>query len=184
VERKGLDTLIRALAQLEPGRFQLEIVGDGPARESLRELAVSLGVAEEVRFLGSLDRAEVAERYREADLFTLPSTAESFGNVFAEALASGLPVVATQVGGIPDLVEHGINGLLVAPGDPAGLAQAIRYLGSDPEIRRQMGQRNRAKAEAALDWGQVTSRYLSIYETAPQLAPAPTLVAQPTAGVL
>jgi glycosyltransferase involved in cell wall biosynthesis len=184
VERKGLDTLIRALAQLEPGRFQLEIVGDGPARESLRELAVSLGVAEEVRFLGSLDRAEVAQRYREADLFTLPSTAESFGNVFAEALASGLPVVATEVGGIPDLVEHGINGLLVAPGDPTGLAQAIRYLGSDPEIRQQMGQRNRAKAEAALEWGQVTSRYLSIYEAAPQLAPAPTLVPQPTAGVL
>jgi glycogen synthase len=184
VERKGLDTLIRAIAQLEPGRFELAIVGDGPDRTALRELAVSLGVAQKVQFLGSLHRAEVAQRYREADLFTLPSTAESFGNVFAEALASGLPVVATRVGGIPDLVEHGTNGLLVPPGDPVALAQAIRYLGSDPELRQQMSQCNRTKAEATYEWAQVTSRYLSIYEATTQPAPAGTLIAQPTVSAL
>jgi glycogen synthase len=76
VERKGLGCLIRAFALLERGRFELDIVGDGPDRQALRDLAVRLGVAEEIRFLGSLSRAMVAERYREADLFTLPSTAE------------------------------------------------------------------------------------------------------------
>jgi glycogen synthase len=184
VERKGLGSLIRAVALLERGRFQLDIVGDGPDREALRELAGRLGVAEQIRFLGSLSRAMVAERYREADLFTLPSTAESFGNVFAEALASGLPIVASEVGGIPDLVEHGKNGLLVPPGDPHSLAQAIHYLADDPQLRGEMSSRNRAKAEATLEWAQVTKRYLSIYEAVMHQLPAPSLVAQPTASAL
>jgi glycosyltransferase involved in cell wall biosynthesis len=184
VERKGLGCLIRAFALLERGRFELDIVGDGPDRHALRELATNLGVAEEVRFLGSLSRPMVAERYRQADLFTLPSTAESFGNVFAEALASGLPIVASQVGGIPDLVEHGSNGLLVPPGDPLRLAQAIRYLADDPQLRSEMAGRNRVKAEATLEWTQVTKRYLSIYEAVMHQLPAPSLVAEPTASAV
>jgi glycosyltransferase involved in cell wall biosynthesis len=184
VERKGLGCLIRAFAMLERGRFELDIVGDGPDRQVLGELAAHLGVAEEIRFLGSLSRAMVAERYRQADLFTLPSTAESFGNVFAEALASGLPIVASRVGGIPDLVEHGTNGLLVPPADPHLLAQAIRYLADDPQLRSEMGSRNRAKAEATLEWAQVTRRYLSIYEAVTHQLPAPSLVAEPTASAL
>lgn len=184
VERKGLGELIRAFAQLERGRFELEIVGDGPDDRVLRDLAAGLGVAGEVRFLGSLDRAGVAQRYREADLFTLPSSAEAFGNVFAEALASGLPIVGSTVGGIPELVEHGTNGLLIPPGDPQALAQAIRYLADDPELRAQMSSRNRAKAEANLEWAQVTKRYLSIYEGVLHQLPAPSLVAQPTVSAL
>ena len=184
VERKGLGCLIRAFALLERGRFQLDIVGDGPDRQALRDLAVGLGVAEEVRFLGSLSRAMVAERYREADLFTLPSTAESFGNVFAEALASGLPVVASDVGGIPDLVEHGSNGLLVPPGNPDSLAQAIRCLADDPQLRSEMSSRNRVKAEATLEWAQVTQRYLSIYEAVAHQLPAPSLVTAPAVSTL
>ena len=74
----------------------------------------------------------MAERYRAADLFTLPSSAEAFGNVFAEALASGLPIVGSTVGGIPELVEHGVNGLLIDPGQPLALARAIQYLAHDP----------------------------------------------------
>lgn len=184
VERKGLGDLIRAFAQLERGRFELEIVGDGPDVGVLRDLAAGLGVGQEVRFLGSLDREGVAQRYREADLFTLPSSAEAFGNVFAEALASGLPIVGSDVGGIPELVEHGTNGLLVPPGDPHALARAINYLGRDPELRAEMSRRNRAKAEATLEWAQVTKRYLSIYEAVMHQLPAPSLVAQPTASAL
>jgi glycosyltransferase involved in cell wall biosynthesis len=184
VERKGLGELIRAFAQLERGRFELEIVGDGPDDRLLRDLAAGLGVAHEVRFVGSVDRAGVALRYREADLFTLPSSAEAFGNVFAEALASGLPIVGSTVGGIPELVEHGTNGLLVPPGDPHTLAQAISYLADDPQLRAEMSSRNRAKAEATLQWAQVTKRYLSIYEAAMHQLPAPSLVAQPTANAL
>jgi glycosyltransferase involved in cell wall biosynthesis len=125
----------------------------------------------------------VAERYRAADLFTLPSSAEAFGNVFAEALASGLPIVGSATGGIPDLVEHGSNGLLVPPGDVQALAGAIRYLANDPELRSEMALRNRAKAEATLEWAQVTRRYQSIYEALQHRAPARALVAEPTASI-
>ena len=183
VERKGLGDLIRALALLERGRFELEIVGGGADQRVLRDLAAQLGVAEEVRFLGPLPRAEVAERYRAADLFTLPSSAEAFGNVFAEALASGLPIVGSDTGGIPDLVEHGSNGLLVRPGDVGALAGAIGYLADDPELRTEMALRNRAKAETTLEWSQVTRRYLSIYEAIQHRRPVRSLVAQPTASV-
>jgi glycosyltransferase involved in cell wall biosynthesis len=103
--------------------------------------------------------------------------------VFAEALASGLPIVGSATGGIPDLVEHGSNGLLVSPGDVHALAGAIRYLGEDPELRAEMALRNRAKAEATLEWTQVTRRYLSIYEAIQHPLPARSLVAEPTASI-
>jgi glycosyltransferase involved in cell wall biosynthesis len=181
IERKGLGDLIRALALLEPGRFELEIVGGGADERVLRDLAAQQGV--DVRFRGPLPRAEVAKRYREADLFTLPSSAEAFGNVFAEALASGLPIVGSATGGIPDLVEHGSNGLLVPPGDVHALARAIRYLADDPELRTEIALRNRAKAEATLEWTQVTRRYLSIYEALQHRVPARTLVGEPSASL-
>ncbi|MDQ3136423.1 MAG: glycosyltransferase family 4 protein [Gemmatimonadota bacterium] len=177
VERKGLRDLIRALALLERGRFRLDIVGAGPDEGTLRDLTSELSLGHEVRFVGALDRDATAARYRAADLFTLPSSAEAFGNVFAEALASGLPVVGSAVGGIPELVEHGVNGLLVAPNDPVALADAMRALADDPRRRREMSLRNRAKAEATLDWGQVTARYLSIYRGIQRTQPAPALVA-------
>jgi glycosyltransferase involved in cell wall biosynthesis len=183
IERKGVGDLLRSLALLERGRFELEIVGGGADEQVLHDLATRLGVAEDVRFLGPLSRAEVAKRYRAADLFTLPSSAEAFGNVFAEALASGLPIVGSATGGIPDLVEHGSNGLLVPPGDFHALARAIRYLADDPGLRTEMSIRNRTKAEATLEWAQVTRRYLSIYEGMQHRHPARSLVAQPTAGI-
>ena len=183
IARKGLADLINALALLERGSFELEIVGAGPDERLLWELAERLGVSAEVRFTGALSRSEVARRYQAADMFTLPSSAESFGNVFAEALASGLPIVATAIGGIPDLVEHGTNGLLVRPGDATALASAIRYLGSDPQLRSEMGLRNRAKAETSLEWSQVTRRYLATYEAIQNRLPARSLVAEPTASL-
>jgi glycosyltransferase involved in cell wall biosynthesis len=183
IERKGLGDLIRAMALLERGRFQLEVVGGGSDEMVLRELAAEHGLADEVRFLGPLSRAEVARRYRAADMFTLPSSAEAFGNVFAEALASGLPIVGSSIGGIPDLVEHGTNGLLVQPGSIDALAAAIRYLADDPDLRKEMAQRNRAKAEANLEWSQVTRRYLATYEAIHSRRPAAALIAEPTASV-
>ncbi len=184
VERKGLGELIRAFALLPRDKYELEIVGRGPDERTLQELASRLGVAHEIRFSGSLDRAAVAQRYRDAHLFTLPSSAEAFGNVFAEALASGLPVVGSNVGGIPELIEHGVNGLLVTPGNPGALAQAIQYLADDPELRSEMSVRNRAKAEATLEWSHVVKRYLSIYEGVMHQLPVPQLVTEPTVSAL
>jgi glycosyltransferase involved in cell wall biosynthesis len=180
VERKGLDDLLHAFALLERGRYQLEIVGSGPAEAALRELTLQLGLESVVRFAGALDHEGVAERLRAADLFTLPSRSESFGNAFAEALASGLPVVGTTVGGIPEFVHHGEHGLLVAPRDRMGLAAAIGRLGGDPALRAAMAVRNRDHAEAHLSWAAVTPRYLAVYADARQPALAGVL-AEPLA---
>lgn len=171
VERKGLDDLIRAIAVLERGRFELEIVGSGPEEQALRALALQLGIGGEVIFAGSLDRTDLARRYREADLFTLAARAESLGNVFAEAMASGLPIVTSSAGGIPELVEHGRNGYLVAPRSPGALAGAIRFLADSPGLRAEISRRNRAQAEANLSWERVTTRYLAVYQGLLRRAP-------------
>ncbi len=183
VERKGLPDLIRAIGSLERGGYELEIVGTGPDEVSLRELVASLRLEGLVKFSGSLDRATVARRYREADLFTLASIEEAFGNVFAEAMASGLPVVGTSVGGIPDLVRHGCNGLLVPPCDPLALAAAIRHLGENPALRVDIGRRNRSHAEATLSWDSITTRYLSLYAGLRHRAPSrPRLAGLPSSS--
>ena len=162
-ERARMADLIRALALLERGRFELEIAGTGIEESSLRALAASLGVGQEVVFRGTQSGPEIAARYREADLFTLAPSAEFTGSRFAEALASGLPVVGSSVGAIPEIVEQGNNGLLVRPGDVRALADAIARLAGNPQLRREMGRRNRLKAKATLGWSRMTERYLSIY---------------------
>jgi glycosyltransferase involved in cell wall biosynthesis len=172
VERKGIADLIQAIASLERGRYELEIVGSGPDERQLKDLAQLLGVSREVIFAGSVDRAAIAGRYRDADIFALASWEEAFGNVFAEALASGLPIVGSTAGGIPELVEHGKHGFLVPPREPRALAAAIRHLADNPELRAEIGRRNRAHAEANLSWARVTTRYLSVYKGVLRRAPA------------
>jgi glycosyltransferase involved in cell wall biosynthesis len=163
VERNGVDDLLDAIALLEPGRYQLEIVGTGPYEAALRERVRRLGLEGVVRFTGWLEPGEVARRCREADLFTLAPWVESFGNAFVEALASGLPIVASTAGGIPELVEHGRHGMLVAPRRPRELAHAISYLAADPRLRAEIGKRNRADAERTYSWERMTTRHLALY---------------------
>jgi glycosyltransferase involved in cell wall biosynthesis len=166
IERKGLDDLLAALALLERGRVRLEIVGSGPRAAYLRALADRLGVSADLCFAGALDRRQVAERYRGADLFTLAPLQEAFGNAFAEALASGLPIVGSRVGGIPEFVRDGENGILVPPRDPAALAAAIRRFADSPSLRAETSRRNRLRAQAELSWDFATERYLDVYREA------------------
>jgi glycosyltransferase involved in cell wall biosynthesis len=178
VERKGLADLIQAIASLERGRYELEIVGSGPDEQGLKDLAELLGVSREVIFAGSVDRAVIPGRYRDADIFTLAPWDDAFGNVFAEALASGLPIVGSTVGGIPELVEHGKNGFLVPPREPKALAAAIRHLADHPAVRADIGRWNRVQAEANLSWARVTTRYLSLYHGVLRRAPARARLAE------
>jgi glycosyltransferase involved in cell wall biosynthesis len=178
VERKGIGDLIRAIAALERGRYELEIVGAGPDERELRWMAEQLGLTREVIFTGSLDRSAIPGRYRDADIFTLAPREEAFGNVFAEALASGLPIVGTTVGGIPELVEHGKNGFLVPPREPVALAAAIRLLADNPLLRAEIGRRNRTHAEANLSWARATTRYLSVYSGLLRRAPVRARLAE------
>jgi glycosyltransferase involved in cell wall biosynthesis len=172
LEREGLGDLIRAIGMLDREQCELEIAGAGPDELTLRQLAAGLGVSHRIFFSGTPDRDTLARRYRESDIFALPAREDFSGDVLVQALASGLPIVATNVGGISEMVEHGENGLLVPARDPAALASAIRHLVDQPDLRTRMGRENRANAEARLSWERIVIRYLSIYQGVQRLAPA------------
>ncbi len=163
VERNGVQDLLRAFARLDRGRYRLEIVGDGPASPALRALATRLGLGQTVTFAGWLDGDALAARYRGADMLTLAAREGCLGGAYAEALASGLPIVGTAIGGIPEIVEEGLHGLLVPPGEPEALARAIRRLGGDAALRAEMAGRNRSRAVTELAWGATARRCLALY---------------------
>lgn len=163
IERKGLSDLLRAWSLLPRGKYALEIAGEGPQGDALRALATELRVDADVRFAGPLGREEIAARCQQSDMFVLTPYEEAFGNVFAEAIAAGLPVIGSNIGAIPDLVQNGDNGILLAPGDPGAIALAIKELGEDPARRTAIARRNRARAESMLSWDSATDRYLSLY---------------------
>jgi phosphatidylinositol alpha-1,6-mannosyltransferase len=142
---KGADDLIRAVAQLRGAtpRLQLVAVGGGDDLPRLQRLAAELGVADRVQFLENLSREELAACYARADVFALPSTGEGFGLVFLEAMAFGCPVVGAACGGITDLVEDGVNGLLVPPRDPGRLAETLNRLLRDEVLRAELGRHGR-----------------------------------------
>lgn len=139
---KGADELIRAIAQLRPSNpdLQLVAVGDGDDLPRLVDLAASLAVSDHVHFFSALSREQIAGCYSRADIFALPSTGEGFGLVFLEAMAFAKPVVGAAIGGTTDVVEDGVNGLLVTPHDPQGLSDALSQLLQDEPLRAQLGR--------------------------------------------
>jgi glycosyltransferase involved in cell wall biosynthesis len=139
-EKKALDVLIRAVALLDDVKppFKLILVGDGPLHQHLKDLALSLKVHKRIAFLGFQGRTEVVKLLHGCELFVLPSRSEPFGIAIIEALACKKPVVATSVGGIPEIIEHGINGILVDPDNPSALAEALRTLLTDNDLRRTL----------------------------------------------
>ncbi|MCP1167181.1 glycosyltransferase, partial [Limimaricola sp. ASW11-118] len=134
---KGLPVLLRALARARESRpaLTLDLVGDGEDRAGLERLATDLGLGDAVRFHGYLGQAEVARMLRETGALVLPSFAEGVPVVLMEAMAAARPVIATRVGGVAELVEHGVSGLLVPPGAEAPLAEAIAALSGDAARR-------------------------------------------------
>ena len=146
IPTKGHASLLRAFAaarKLMP-ECKLQIVGDGPEREPLEHLAVTLGVIEHVRFLGRKTRAEVADAMRRCAIFALPSGYEGLGCVYLEAMASGKPAIGCRGQGIDEIIEHGKNGLLVSSGDEPALVESLRMLLLNQEYRRRLGAAARA----------------------------------------
>lgn len=162
IERKDLDTLLHAFRALPAEGFRLTVVGSGTEEQRLRDLTRALSLDGVVRFVGAVPHEELVDYHRESDVFTLVPRAEAFGNSFAEAVASGLPVVGSAVGGVTDLVKPDVNGFLVPPGDPEATAAAIARL-KDTRLRAEMGSRSRAIAEQTLSWKAISAAYLSIY---------------------
>ena len=150
VPRNGVDVLVRAWRREQLGdRAELVIAGDGPERSTIMGLAA--GDAS-IALRGYVSDDELADLYRNCDVFVLPSrSGEGFGLVAAEAMATGLPVIATESGGITDLVEDGVNGVLVPTNDSASLGQAIRVL-IDDEGKRSRLSRGALDTAASLSW--------------------------------
>lgn len=171
VERKGIGNVIEAIAGLPDvelivaGGPPAERLGDDLEATRLRAVVDRLGLAERVRFLGAIGRAEVPALLRSADVAICAPWYEPFGLVPLEAMACGIPVVATAVGGIVDTVIDGVTGLLVPPRDPAALRGALAALLADPAMRRQMGRAGVERA-AAYAWERVAEATLLAYPSA------------------
>jgi L-malate glycosyltransferase len=161
IKDKGIDVAARALAQL-PNGVVLWIVGDGPERGNLEALVQGLGLAERVRFLGPMRNVEPL--LQAADCALCPSIwAEAAGLVNLEALACGLPVVASRIGGIPEFVVDGRNGLLFTPGSHNELADRLGELHGAPELRQRMGKEARLDAVRRFSPHTQLENYLSLY---------------------
>lgn len=163
VPAKGLDILLQACAELKRRgcSFVLHLIGDGPIRTELEELALQLGIYEETIFYGYMLHPEEFMPF--FDVFVLPSRAEAFGSVFAEAALCGLAVVGTKVGGIAEQIEHGENGLLVEVDDVQGLANALEKVVSDPTFRYQLARVALEKALKSYSITRVIQQLRGIY---------------------
>ncbi len=169
VERKGIDTVIDALPQLPgaelvvaggPGRDRL---GGDPEYRRLRDIARDHGVSERVLFTGAVPRAQVPALIRSADVVVCTPWYEPFGITPLEAMACGVPVVASAVGGLTDSVVHGTTGLLIPARDPAALAAAARTLLADPAMRSAFGDAGARRARRWYSWPRVAAQTESVY---------------------
>lgn len=171
VERKGVQVLLEALAELRSRHdVRLHIIGEGALRPVLEERARDLGLADVARFHGFVSNEELAARYESCDAFVLPAVVdakgdvEGLGVVLVEALSHGRPVIASDAGGIPDIVRDGETGLLVPPGDAGALAAALSALVGDPELAARLGERGRDHVAREFAWPVIIRRLLALYE--------------------
>ena len=155
---KAQHMLVEAVALLRArGRkVQLTLVGEGPARPALEKLIGERGLSEEVHLSGACNHDRVADFYRNSDAFVLASFAEGLPVVLMEAMAIELPCVATWIAGIPELINNGVDGLLVPPAEPVALADAVERLIEEPELRTRIGAAARAKIMSSYDLGRNT----------------------------
>lgn len=165
VRQKRVDVLIRALRLLVDRGYrpELTVAGRGPLQPRLERLAARLGVRDRVTFAGHLPLPELARLYQQSSVFVLPSGQEAFGKVLAEAALSGLPIVASRVSGIPELVADGENGYLVPPGRPRALADSLARLLDDPALAQRMGLASRRFVAGRWEYGAFKAAYLDMF---------------------
>lgn len=162
-EQKGIEFLLKALSLLKKkglnGEYFLEIVGDGPLREPLEQLKQNLSLGSNVTFSGWVARKDMPERYQSADIFVLPSLDEGMPNVILEAMASGLPVIATDILKDEGLIKDGYNGMFVPSEDISMLSKKIFLLLKDKKPREDMGNRNIQLARDKYKWKDIALEY-------------------------
>lgn len=181
---KGHDVAIRAVRHLTARGVdvRLTIAGDGPAATKLGSLAQRLDVDDRVSLIGQVEQRTVPGLLGEHDIFVRASRAESFGLANVEAMAAGLPVVATGVGGIPEVVADGKTGLLVDPNDSRALADAIQVLGHDSTTRRRMGSRGRERVQERFLIRHMGRRYEAEFEALTEGTPSACRIECPSNG--
>jgi glycosyltransferase involved in cell wall biosynthesis len=163
---KSVETLIETASRLKERGitgFELQLIGDGERRAAVERLVVERGLTRQVHFLGWLDRSALVERYQQADMFVTATTWEGMPNTVLEAMACGLPVIATRAAGLEELVRTGVNGYLVDIGDTDGLAEWIATLINNPYERSRMGKESRKIAEQEFAWDYIAEQYFEIY---------------------
>lgn len=162
--QKDVPTLLRSAKNLKeeagPG-FRVSLIGGGPLKSSLEEMSQNLDIEDVVDFCGWRERREVRKAYRNSDAFILPSIDEGMPNVVLEAMASGLPVIATRIKGNVELVENGENGYLFETGDYTELTQKMKKVMKDTELRNRMKVASRSRAEK-FSWQSVAYEYFQL----------------------
>jgi glycosyltransferase involved in cell wall biosynthesis len=172
VEKKGLADLIAAadILRRRGHSFQLEIIGSGPLRGALETQVKQLGLEDRTRLLGALAHDRVCLAYQRASVFVLPCLVTSNGdrdgipNVLLEAMASGVPAVSTPISGIPELIESGVDGLLVPPKDPTSLAEAVERVLASQELGERLARAARAKIEASFSLDSSADRLRGVFD--------------------
>lgn len=163
IKRKGIQYLLYALSNIKRNNIELMIVGTGDYEEQLRQLVKKLNLSQIVTFYGYCPNEGLCRLYNDSDIFALPSLTESFGIVFAEAMACGLPIIGTRVGGIPEFVRDQVDGFLVPPGDIESLRQALTNLIDNPQLRQEMGKNGAVRIRREFTWKNIAEQYLAGY---------------------
>ncbi|HXE82298.1 MAG TPA: glycosyltransferase family 4 protein [Gemmatimonadales bacterium] len=172
VERKGVKHLIEAIARMPDAR--LVVIGDGPERQALEAGTRDLGLGSRVDFRGRVSDDELRATYAASDALVLPSIldargdTEGLGVVLLEAMSYGVPVVASDIGGITDIVEHNQSGLLVPPGDSAALAQALERLSRDAALAQRLGAAGEQRVRSAFGWTEIMAKWDAVYRARAQ----------------
>ena len=170
IERKGICYLIEAAKHLPRDQFEIRIVGVGDLTDKLKAQAEEIEDAAEIIFTGKLSPEELANEYRTANVFTLPAIVDSKGDteglgvVLIEAMELGLPVVASNVGGIPDVVVDGVSGILVPEKDPEALAGAYRRLAAAPGLVKQLLEGAQKRIAECFSWDKIVERQIDSYK--------------------
>ena len=171
IERKGIRYLIEAAKYLPHDQFEIRIVGVGDLTEELKKLASESATpnSADIIFTGKLSPEALANEYRTANVFTLPAIVDSKGDteglgvVLIEAMELGLPIVASNVGGIPDVVVNGVSGILVPEKDPQALASAYKRLAAEPELVKQLLAGSRKRIAKCFTWDGIIERQIAVY---------------------
>jgi glycosyltransferase involved in cell wall biosynthesis len=166
VYQKGFDLGLRSLAGLKELEWDWYIAGDGAQLPALQAQARELGISERVHFLGWQSRDDLSKWYHQANLFLFPSRHEGMSNAVLEAMASGLPVVATRIAGNEELVLDGVTGKLVNPEDVVSLQEGLRPLLTDAHTRERMGQAGRKRVEKEYTWESAARQYEAVLQSA------------------